>query len=80
MSKLKIKGAEILNLANEPTNMHQVHLKSRVSWTTVHKYLTGEALKSIDTEALLSILINGLGLTWSQVRELKIGDILEIVD
>lgn len=80
MSKLKIKGAEVLSLASEPTNMHQVHLKSRVSWSTVHKYLAGEALKSIDTEALLSILIHGLGLTWDQVREIKIGEILEIVD
>ena len=80
MSKFKIKGAQLLSMASDPTNMHQVHLRSGVSWKTVHKYLAGEPLNSIDADIILAILINGLGLTWDQIKELKFGDIFEITN
>lgn len=61
------------------TNMHRLSLEERVSRPTIVKYLRGEDVDNFSGEVLYAILSGGFGMSPDEIKELKIGDIFEIV-
>lgn len=82
--RFRLKGRPILQLGKDVKNLHRVHLRSQVSLPTVTKYLSDnpeilDSMKSVDLESLYGLLVDGLGLTEEEVLNLRLGDILEVV-
>jgi len=78
--RLKLKGKKLLGMGQGAINSHQLHLRSRISYPTVRKYIEkpGE-VHAYNAAVLAGILIDGQGLSVAEVLELKIGDLFEIV-
>jgi hypothetical protein len=60
-------------------NLHQLHLRSGVSWQTTHKYVTNKEIASVDLTVLADLLTDGVGLTPEEIANLRLGDIFEFV-
>ncbi len=62
-------------------NAHQLAMKSKVSYPTIDRYINkSNEIVSIDSAVLAKILIDGMGLTIAQAKELRLGDIFDIVE
>jgi len=78
-SKLIIRGENLLKLGRGASNTHQLAMASRVSYSTVHKYvLNPQEIKAVDLFVVFAILTDGLGLTPEQVLEMRFGDVFEL--
>jgi len=77
----RLKGSSLLEKAKSKgvENLHQIHLNSRVSYQTIHKYLTEDELASIDLKVLANLLFDGVKFTPEELMETKFGQIFEYV-
>jgi hypothetical protein len=61
-------------------NPHQVSMRSGVSYPTVHRYIeTPEKVEAISLRALYGVLVDGIGMSPSEIAEMKLGDLFELV-
>jgi hypothetical protein len=73
-----LKGKMLLHFSNT-ANPHQLSLRAGVTAPTVNKFVTRpEEVALLDTDALITILVKGCGLTMEQIRRMQIGDLFEI--
>lgn len=77
--EFRLKGKAIMEMGPEPLNMAQVHERSGVSYKTVHRYISGKPIQAIELEKLCAIL-SGAGLTRDQIINLRVGDLIEVID
>lgn len=79
----RLKGSALLERSREKgraQNAHQAHLKSEVSWPTVLKYLDqSDKIRLIDTESLYGIIVDGLGFSRNELRELSFLDVFDMI-
>jgi hypothetical protein len=67
-------------------NKHKLALSEQVSYPTIHKYISrdeqGSAydVRNFSGDVLYAILVKGMGYTAEQVRDLRLGDVFEIVE
>jgi hypothetical protein len=75
---VRLKGRELLDKYG--TSMYRLAKDGDVSYPTIHKYITDpESVQMISSEVLFGILINGLGLTVDEVKQLKLGEVFDFV-
>lgn len=78
MISLRLRGDMILERSGA-SNVHQLSLRSGVSYPTVEKYIRRpEDIQALDLGVLLQVLVDGCGMTLQQVAELRVGDLFEI--
>jgi len=71
---------------NLAMNKHQLALSEQVSYPTIHKYISRDDqedaydVRKFSGDVLYAILIKGMGYTAEQVRDLRLGDVFEIVE
>lgn len=78
----RLKGSFLLEQAKSKglQNLHQIHLNSRVSYQTIHKYMTKDELPSIDLKVLANLLFDGVKFTPEELSNMRFGDIFEYVE
>ena len=59
-------------------NWSQLQRETNTTYTTLHRYMTAD-LSRIDADVLISILIDGLGLTVKEVEDMRFGDIVRLM-
>lgn len=64
--------------ANE-TNPHRLSLDEKVSRPTVLKYLKADDVDNFSGDVLYAILVSGFGLKPEEIRELRVGDLFEVL-
>lgn len=80
MMKLILKGKKLLEMSGT-SNAHQFSLKAQMSYPTVEKYVNRpEKMVQFDAIILANLLTYGLGMNAEQAKELRLGDIFEIVE
>jgi hypothetical protein len=78
MLRLVLKGKSLLEKSGVK-NINQLALQARISPQTVYKYIGNPSeIQSIDVAVLATLLINGLGLTVDQIKDLRFGDVFDI--
>ena len=79
--KLVLKGPAILTLSPYAENVYQLARRSGVMYATLHRYVkNSQKVKGIDLTTFGSMLSAGLGLDDDSIKDLKIGDLFEIVE
>jgi hypothetical protein len=80
MPRLILRGKHILEISGEP-NVHQLSMKIRVSNPTMDRWINKpEQIQSFDSDTLLKLLEDGLGLTPEEIASRPLGDFFEIID
>ena len=76
---LRLKGRSLLKLRKgSETSLLSLSQISRVSYPTILRYVsTPEDVKLLDLSVLANILIDGLGLTPSEIMNMKVSDLFE---
>lgn len=65
----------------EIDNMSTLAESEGISYTTIHRYLrTNEDIRRFNGEVLYTILINGMGYTLEEAKELTIGELFDFVE
>lgn len=68
-------------LADEGLNIHRVYLRTSLSMTVVYKYLSRpEHVNAVDLKVLPALLMDGLGMSKSEMMNLKLSDLFELVE
>ena len=78
----RLKGSTILEASKRKgiENIHQISMRGGVSYPTVHRYIeTPKKVESISLRALYGVLVDGAGMTPSEIAEMKLGDLFELV-
>lgn len=78
----RLKGSKLRELSQSRgiENVHQVSMRSGVSYPTAYRYFEKpEQVESVSLRALYGVLVDGIGLTPAEVSDLRLGDILEQV-
>jgi hypothetical protein len=60
-------------------NMHRLSLEEKVSRPTIVKYLRDRDVDNFSGEVLYAILTSGFGLSPSEIKELRVSDLFDIV-
>ena len=79
---LRLKGS-FFDESKLLKNKHQLSQEERVSYPTVHKYLSGRHNSDISTisgDVLYAILVKGMGYSIEEVKDFKVGDLFELVE
>ena len=61
-------------------NIYRISLKSEVTAHTAYKLFKAEKLHSMDMEILSRLLLDGIGFTPDEVKELKLTDVFVPVE
>ena len=61
------------------TNPHRLSLEEKVSRPTVLKYLKANDVDTFSGDVLYAILVSGFGLNPDEIKDMRIGDIFEVV-
>lgn len=78
----RLKGSKLreIGVRNGVKNIHQVSMRSGVSYPTTYRYIENpDQVESVSLRALYGVLVDGLGLSHEEVSNLRLGDILELV-
>lgn len=78
----RLKGSQLRELARTKgvKNIHQVSMRSGVSYPTTYRYIENpDQVESVSLRALYGVLVDGLGLSHEEVANLRLGDILELI-
>ena len=59
-------------------NKSQLQRHTTTTYMTLHRYMSNE-LSRLDADVLISILIDGLGMTKEQVENMRLGDVIQLV-
>lgn len=79
--KLVLKGPAILTLSPHAENVFQLSKRCGVMYATLHRYVkNSKQVKGIDLTTFGSMLSAGLGLDDDSIKDLRIGDLFEIID
>lgn len=77
---IRPKGAELFERFGKDLSLYGIAKRAALSQTTVHRWKKEpETISQINGEVLYGILIDGFGISADQLRELKFGDILDVV-
>ena len=80
VKRLVLKGENLLELSGEK-NVHQLSLRARVSAQTAYKYIhSPNEIIALDMKIVVSLLMDGAGLTAKQVLEMKIGELFDLIE
>lgn len=80
MVKLVLLGKKLLEMSKIP-NAHQFSLRARISYPTIEKYVNRpEKIVQFDAAVMGQIVTDGLGLTIEQAKNLRLGDLFDIVE
>ena len=61
------------------TNPHRLSLDEKVSRPTVLKYLKADDVDTFSGDVLYAILVSGFGMKPNEIKELRIGDLFEVL-
>lgn len=79
---LRLKGS-FFDESKLLKNKHQLSQEERVSYPTVHKYLSdrhNSDISMISGDVLYAILVKGMGLSTKDVEDMRVGDLFEFVE
>lgn len=62
------------------TNMHRLSLVEQISRPTIARYLRERDVDIFSGDVIYAILVTGFGLSPEEIRDMKVGDLFEIVN
>lgn len=62
------------------TNMHRLSLLEQISRPTIARYLREQDVDIFSGDVLYAILVTGFGLSPEEIRDMKVGDLFEVVN
>ena len=78
---LRVKGSGLLKLGQGAENAHKLALRSRKSYPAIRGYIDeADDRARIDLDVITAILVDGLGYSYDQLLDLKIGDVFKLVE
>lgn len=78
---LRVKGSGLLKLGVGVENAHKLAMRSRKSYPAIRGYIDDfDERVRIDLDVVTAILVDGLGFSYDQLLDLKIGDVFKLVE
>jgi hypothetical protein len=78
---LRVNGSGLLHLGAGAENAHKLALRSQKSYPAIRGYIDdSDGRARIDLDVVTAILVDGLGFTYDQLLDLKIGEVFKLVE
>ena len=81
VKRLILKSEQLADRFQPGVTITQIGDQARVSWPTIHKYMTRpDGIPQFSGSVLAQFLTDGLGLTTKQAGDLRLSEVFDFVD